>query len=207
MLFTAGAPTPMFLVIFHQILHVVLGDELCNSVWALSGGRDLLPCPNVPSKWKDRLGQADCQYGTFGKLRTSCPCEVEFEVALCFFEGGWCVHRIAVWECFDIGTWTRRISSYALARWNMKRIGHRIFLLLSSVRVKNFVNAVGCLFVREENKNRVFCLSLTGWIVSIGAADEELRPCKFCAKIGSARGVYVALHTLRSMAIIVCNIN
>ena len=71
----------------------------------------MLPWPNVPSKWADRLGQVRCQYGTFAKLRTSCPCEVELEVVLFFFEGDWYVHRIAVWECFDIGTWTRRISS------------------------------------------------------------------------------------------------
>ena len=33
-----------------------------------------------------------------------------------FFEGDWYVHRIAVWECFDIGTWTRRIPSHVLTR-------------------------------------------------------------------------------------------
>ena len=70
----------------------------------------------------------------------------------------------------------------------MKRIGHRIFLLLSSVRVESFVNAIKCLFVQQENESRVCCLSPTGWIVSIGAAEEELRPFKFCAKIWSARG-------------------
>ena len=70
----------------------------------------------------------------------------------------------------------------------MKRIGHRIFLLLSSVRVKRLVNATGCLFVRQENESRVFCPSPTGSIVSIGSADEKLRPFKFCAKIWSAPG-------------------
>ena len=70
----------------------------------------------------------------------------------------------------------------------MKRIGHRIFLLLWSIRVKSFVNATGCLFVRQENERRVFYLSPVGWIVAIGAADEELRPFKFCAEILSARG-------------------
>ena len=70
----------------------------------------------------------------------------------------------------------------------MKRIGHRICLLLSSVGVKSFVNASGCLFVWQENESRVFCLSPLGWIVWIGAADGELRPFKFCAKIWSARG-------------------
>ena len=60
----------------------------------------------------------------------------------------------------------------------MKRIGHRIFLLLSSVRVKSFVNTTGCLFVRQENESRVFCLSPTNWIVWIGAADEEPHPFK-----------------------------
>ena len=39
---------------------------------------------NVPRKWVDGLGQVHCQHGTFAKLRTSCPCEVEFEVVLCF---------------------------------------------------------------------------------------------------------------------------
>ena len=100
----------MFFVIFRQILHLALGDELYYSVWALNGGTDTLPWPNVPSKWADRLGQVHCQYGTFAQLRTSCPCEAEFEVVLLFFKGDWCVHRIAVWECFDIWTWTRRIS-------------------------------------------------------------------------------------------------
>ena len=111
------------------------------SFWALSGGIDMLPWPNIPSKWADRLGQVHCQYGTFAKLRTSCPREVEFEVVLFFFEEDWYVHRIAVWECFDIGTWTRRISSHVLAcPWSMsmERIGHRICLLLSSVLVKKF---------------------------------------------------------------------
>ena len=73
----------------------------------------------------------------------------------------------------------------------MKRIGHRIFLLLSSVRVKSFVNASGCLFVRQENESRVFCLSLTGWIVSIGAADERLRPFEFCTEIWFSPGIHV----------------
>ena len=40
----------------------------------------MLPWPNVLDKWADRLGQVHCQYGTVAKLRTSCPCEVEFEV-------------------------------------------------------------------------------------------------------------------------------
>ena len=70
----------------------------------------------------------------------------------------------------------------------MNRIEHRIFLLLSSVRVKSFVNTTGCLFVWQENENRIFCLFLIGWSVSIGAADVELRPFKFCAKKWSARG-------------------
>ena len=65
-----------------------------------------------------------------------------------------------------------------------------MFLLLSSARVKSFVNASECLFVREENESRVFCLSPTGWIVSIGAAEEELGPFKMCAKIWSACGTY-----------------
>ena len=84
-------------------------------IWALNSGIDLLPCPNVLSKWADWLGQVHCQYGTFTKLCTSCPCEVEFQVVF-FFEGDWCVHKIAVWECFDIGSWTRRISSHVLTR-------------------------------------------------------------------------------------------
>ena len=53
---------------------------------------------------------------------------------------------------------------------------------------KSFVNTSGCLFVRQANESRLFCLSPTGWIVSIGAAEEELRPFKFSAKIWSARG-------------------
>ena len=32
----------MFFVIFHQILHVALGDKLYYSVWALNGGIDML---------------------------------------------------------------------------------------------------------------------------------------------------------------------
>ena len=71
--------------------------------WVVSGGIDMLPWPNVLSKWADRLGQVHCQYGTFAKLRTSCSCEVELEVMLFFFEGDWYVHRIAVSECFDLG--------------------------------------------------------------------------------------------------------
>ena len=47
----------------------------------------MLPWPKVPSKWADGLGQVHCQYGTFAKLRTSCPCEVELEVVLFSFEG------------------------------------------------------------------------------------------------------------------------
>ena len=43
------------------------------------------------------------------------------------------------------------------------------------------VNATACLFVPQDNKSRVFCLSLTGWIVWIDAADEELHPLKICA--------------------------
>ena len=148
----------------------------------------MLPWPNILSKWADGLGQVHCQYGTFAKLCISCPCEVEFKVVLFFFEGDWYLHKIAVWECFDIGTCTRRISSHVLACYSMKRIGHRILLLLSLVRIKSFVNASGCLFVLEENESRVFCLSPTGWIVSMGAAEEELRPFKFCAKIWSTRG-------------------
>ena len=85
-------------IIFHQILHVALGDELYNSVWALSGGVDMLPWPNVPSKRADGLGQVHCQYGTFAKLHTSCPCEVEFEVVLFFFEGDWYVYKIQQFE-------------------------------------------------------------------------------------------------------------
>ena len=69
----------------------------------------------------------------------------------------------------------------------MKRIGHRIFLLLSPARVKSFVKATGCLFVQQENESRVFCLSPVGRIVSIGAADEELRLFKLCAKTWPAR--------------------
>ena len=134
----ADAPAPVFFVIFHQILHVALGDELCYSVWALSGGIDMWPWPNVSSKCTDGLGQVHRHYGTFTKLCTSCPCEVELQVVLFFFEGEWYVHRMAVWECFDIGTWPRRISFHVLARWSVKRTGHRVFLLLSSVRVKSF---------------------------------------------------------------------
>ena len=148
----------------------------------------MLPWPNFPSKWADWFRPVHCQYGTFVKLHTSCPCEVECQGVLFFFEGNWYVHKIAVWECFDIGTWTRRISSHVLTRQSMKRIGHQIFLLLSSIRIKSFVNATGCLFVRQENKSRVFCLSPTGWIVSISAEDKELLPFEFCAKIWSARG-------------------
>ena len=74
----------MFFVIFHQILHIALGDELYYSVWALSGGIDMLPWPKVPSKWADRLGQVPCQHGTFAKLRTFRPCEVEVEVVVFF---------------------------------------------------------------------------------------------------------------------------
>ena len=58
----------------------------------------------------------------------------------------------------------------------MKRIGHRKCLLLLSVRVKSFVNATGCLFVRQENKRPVFCQPPMGWIVSIGRVEKELRP-------------------------------
>ena len=108
-LFMAGAPAPVFFVIFHQILHLALGDELYYSVWTLSDGKDMLPWPNFLSEWADGLGQVHCQYGTFAKLRTSCPCEVEFEVVLFFFEGDWYVHEIVIWECFDVRTWTRRI--------------------------------------------------------------------------------------------------
>ena len=72
----------------------------------------------------------------------------------------------------------------------MKRIGHWIFLLLSSVCVKSFENTTGCLFVWQENERRVFCLSPMGWIVSIGWAEEELGPFKFCAKIWSACDTY-----------------
>ena len=54
---------------------------------------------------------------------------------------------------------------------------------------KSFVNTAGCLFVRQENESRVFCLSPTGWIVWIGAAEEELYPFKFCAEIWSAPGI------------------
>ena len=93
----------------HHILHIELGDELYYSVWALSGGIDMLPWPDIPDKWADRLGQVHCQYGTFAKLRTSCSCEVEFEGVVFLFEGDWYVHETAVWECFHIGTWTRRI--------------------------------------------------------------------------------------------------
>ena len=67
------------------------------------------PCPNVPSKWAEGLGQVHYQCGTFAKLRTSCPCEVEFEGVLFFVEGDWYIHRIAISECFDVRTWTRRI--------------------------------------------------------------------------------------------------
>ena len=81
---------------------------------------------DVPSKWKDRLGQEHCQYETFAKLRTSCPCEVELEMVLFFFERDWHVHKKAVWECFDLGTWTHHISSHVLAHWSMKRKGHRM---------------------------------------------------------------------------------
>ena len=49
---------------------------------------------------------------------------------------------------------------------------------------KKFVNASGCLLVRQENKSRVFCLSPMGWIVSIGAADKELPPSNFVPKYG-----------------------
>ena len=38
-------------------------------------------------------------------------------------------------------------------------------------------------------KRKIFCLFLTGWIVWIGAAEEEVRPFKLCAKIWSARGI------------------
>ena len=89
-------------------------DELYYGL-SLSCGIDLLPCRKVPSKWADGLGQVHCQYGTFVELRTSCPCEMEFEVVLFFSEGDWYVHRIAVWDCFDIGTWTRLISCHVLA--------------------------------------------------------------------------------------------
>ena len=67
-------------------------------------------------------------------------------------------------------------------------MGHWIFLLFSSVRVKSFVNATECLFVWQKNESRVFCLSLTGWIVSISAAEERLRSFKICAKIWFAHG-------------------
>ena len=49
---------------------------------ALSCGVDMLPWPKVPSKWAGRLGQVHCQYGTFAKLRASCPFEVVFEVVM-----------------------------------------------------------------------------------------------------------------------------
>ena len=144
----------------------------------------MLPWPNVSSKWTDGLGPVHYQYETFAKLRISCPCEVELQGVLFFFEGDWYVHKIAVSECFDIGTWTCRISPHVLARLSIKWIGHRIFLLLSSVRVKRFANVTGCLFVRQENERRVFSLSPVGWIVSIGCAEEELHSFKFCAKNG-----------------------
>ena len=147
----------------------------------------MLSWPNILSKWADRLGQVHCQHGTFAKLRTSCPCEVEFQGVLFFFEGDWYFHRIAVWECFDIGTWTRRMSCHVLTSWSMKRIGHGIFLLLSSVRIKSFVNATGHLFVRQERKLNILSLScrlnrlnrLSRW---------RSRLFDFCAKIWSARG-------------------
>ena len=80
------------------------------------------------------------------------------------------------WRMF----WYRDLnSSHDLAmfwaRESLKRIGHRILLLLSSIRMKSFVNATGCLFVRQDNESRVFGLSPIVWIVSIGAANEELR--------------------------------
>ena len=154
--------------------YFVLG---CAGCAGCAGERISLLCRQVASKWADGLGQVPCQYGIFVKLRTSCPCEVEFEGVLFFLEGDWYVHKTAVWECFDIGTWTRRISSRVLARQSMKRIGHRIFLLLPSVRVKSFVKSTGCLFVRQENESRVFCLSPpTGWMVWIDWVEEEVRP-------------------------------
>ena len=40
----------------------------------------------------------------------------------------------------------------------------------------------------RKRKSSILAVSLVGWIVSVGAAQEELRPFKFCAKIRSARG-------------------
>ena len=74
----------MFFLIFHQISHVALEDELYYSVWALSGGTDMFPCRKVSSKWADGFGQVHCQYETFTKLRTFCPCDVEFKVGVVF---------------------------------------------------------------------------------------------------------------------------
>ena len=106
-LFTAGAPAPVFWVIFHQILHIALGDELCYSVSALSGGIGMLPWSNVPIKWAEGLGQVHCQYGILVKLCTSCPCEVEFEVVLFFFEGNWYVSKNSSLRMF----WYRDLNS------------------------------------------------------------------------------------------------
>ena len=43
----------------------------------------------------------------------------------------------------------------------------------------------------RNRKPNIFCLSLVGWIVLIGAAEEELRRFKFCAKTCSAPGIAI----------------
>ena len=75
--------------------------------WALSGGIDMLSWPKVLSKWADGLGQVHCQYGTLAKLRTSCPCGMEFEVMMFFFEGDWYVHKNSSLRMF----WYRDLNS------------------------------------------------------------------------------------------------
>ena len=67
----------------------------------------MLRWPKVLSKWADGLGQVYCQHGTFAKLCTSCPCEVEFEVVVFFFKGDWNVHKNSSLRMF----WYRDLNS------------------------------------------------------------------------------------------------
>ena len=49
---------------------------------------------------------------------------------------------------------------------------------------KKLINASGCLFVQQQNEKWVFCLSFTGWIVSIGWAEKNYAPSNFAPKYG-----------------------
>ena len=148
---------------------------------------------NVPRKWADRLGQVHCQYGTFAKLHTSCPCEVEFQVVMFF-----------LWRRL-IGTqnsslrmfWYRDLnSSHFFPRFGaLEHEANRTpdISATSSVRVKSFANASGCLFVWQENERAsVFSASyrLNRLNCRWGCSRWRTTPVQFLCKNMSTRVTY-----------------